>query len=64
MECLGSDDGTIGLRRCGVAFRLGMMTQPEEVFRSRFQESQWVAFRKSKVGANAIWRGFQTLTLR
>lgn len=31
-------------RRCGLAFRLAMMTQPEEVFRTRFQEMSFLEF--------------------
>ncbi|CAJ1327201.1 unnamed protein product, partial [Effrenium voratum] len=31
-------------RRCGWAFRLAMMTQPEELFETRFQEMSFLEF--------------------
>lgn len=42
-------------RRCGLAFRLGMMTQADEVFRSRFQEMSFLEFQHA-VGVMAWMR--------
>lgn len=42
-------------RRCGLAFRLAMMTQADEVFRSRFQEMSFLEFQHA-VGVIAWMR--------
>lgn len=49
-------------RRCGVAFRLGMMTQPEEVFRSRFQEMNFLEFQHAVGMVTLLRSGSATST--
>eukprot|EP00415_Alexandrium_ostenfeldii_P003635 UN3635 len=44
LELIGAFDAEFTTRKSAMAFRMGMMTQPDESFCSRFQEMTFIEF--------------------